>query len=215
MTSPATGPLRALRLAAVTAVVLVLGIGAHVLAGGLMPSPVVVAVLAVLLVPAVLTATRSQVRAGRAVALLGGAQLAIHLVLHSMEPVVGTAAALHVHGQDAVVAAGARAAAVGAQTGMAGMAGMAGMSGSGGMAAMAGLTPAMLLAHAAGTVVTAWLLARGEAVLWLVLCFLVPGLPGSVRPLPRPAGVAVTPLPRAASTSVAPVGSRAPPLPAT
>ncbi len=209
MTSPATGPLRAVRVAVVTAVVLLLGVGAHVLGGGRLPTAVVLVVLAVLLAPAVVLATRTRLGTGKGMALLGGAQLGIHLALHAMAPTAGVAVAHHhVHGGDVAVLA-----ALHAQAGAPGA--MATMSGMSGMSAMAGLTPTMLLAHAVGTAVTAWLLARGEDVLWRVLSFLLPTVPGRVRLPGRPTALVPALRARRSSALCRPIGSRAPPLPAT
>ena len=206
MTSPAAGPLRAVRVAVVTAVVLLLGVGAHVLGGGRLPTAVVLVVLAVLLAPAVVLATRTRLGTGKGMALLGGAQLGIHLALHAMAPTAGVAVAHHhVHGGDVAVLA-----ALHAQSGAPGA--MATMSG---MPAMAGLTPTMLLAHAVGTAVTAWLLARGEDVLWRVLSFLLPTVPGRVRLPGRPTARVPALRARRSSALCRPIGSRAPPLPAT
>jgi hypothetical protein len=166
---------------------------------------VVLVVLGVMLTPVVLAATRVRLSAGRAAALLAGAQLGIHLSLHAMHPVTGSATAMHhVHGGDAAVLASAHASgALGASAEMVGMAHMGGFL---------GLTPVMLLAHTVATVMTAWLVARGEALLWAVVATLLPRLPRPVR-LPRrgPSHLTLPPQRLREAVRSGPLGSRAPP----
>ncbi len=209
MTSPAAGPLRALRAAVLASVVLTLGSVAHAAAGGGTPTPVVLVVLGLLLTPLVLVATRRRLGTGRAAAYLGGAQLGIHLVLHSLTPVAGTAEGVppvHCGDLDLVTAAHASGA-LGASADLTAMADMAQMGG------VLGLTPPMLLAHAVATGLTAWLLGRGEAILWRVVRAL---LPHRARPADIP--VPHVPTGRTLARAIeavrsAPVGPRAPPLP--
>ncbi len=208
MTSPAVGPLRALRAGVLAAVLLTLGSLAHVVGGGELPAPLVLVVLGILLTPLVLAATRRRLTAGRAAAYLGGAQLGIHLVLHSLHPVSGSATAAPLaHCGDLTLIASAHASgAMGASADAGAMADMARMGG------VLGLTPTMVLAHAVATAVTAWLLGRGEDILWRVIRALLPpratvaAIPPWRVPAPRP----TRRIPRTAWA--APLGARAPPL---
>jgi len=214
MTSAAAGPVRILRAALLAAVLLTGGAVAHAVGGGMLPSPLVLAVLGVLLVPVVLAATRRRLGPGRAAAYLALSQLGIHLALHSMHPVTGSASAAPVHCGDAAMVAAAHASGALGATGRldpAGMVGMPGMADGG----FLGLTPAMVLAHAVATVLLAWVVARGEDVLWLVVSLLLPRVPRPVR-LPAHARLLVTLArrPLREGPSCSPLGSRAPPAPA-
>lgn len=212
MTSPAAGPLRVLRATALTALLLALGSVAHAIGGGGMPPPLVLAVVGIVLTPVVLTATRVRLGPVRAGLYLAGSQLGIHLLLHSMHPARGTSTAgPHVHGGDAAVLAAAHSSgALGASGDMAGMVGMAEMPPD---ALSLGLTPTMLLAHTVATVVTAWVIARGEEVLWRVICLLIPVAPRQVRVPGRATTLVTTELRPLLEAAVSgPLGSRAPPV---
>ena len=81
MTRTATADLRWLRALLVTVVAVALGVAAHSLAGGLLPGPAVLVVLGcgVLVVAAACLGTPASY--GVLVALVGGGQLLVHLVL--------------------------------------------------------------------------------------------------------------------------------------
>ena len=140
------GRTRLLRASVLGAVSLLLASGAHVVGGGHLPGPGVLAVCSVLLglVAAVVTARRC--RFGVLGLLLVGQQA----LLHTLFTVAGSAAhvqlaATHHHG---VPAPGV------------------GVVATGPAMDMPGPSWAMWLAHAVATLATAWLLARGEAWLW-------------------------------------------------
>lgn len=175
-------PFRFLRAAAVTTAMFSLAAGAHVLGGGVLPDPALAAgILALTLVP-VMALTGVKVSAPAMVGLLGSSQLVLHAAFTALSvpahfrPVH----AGHVHGTAEVILA----APVLAQS----------------HAAAAPSLP-MALAHAAATLATALLLARGEEVLWALAAWL--------RPLTTlPAAVAIHPLPRIPVPVAVPVPSR-------
>lgn len=184
------GALRVARAAVATLLVLGLGTSAHTLGGGAAPGLMASVVLALLVGPVAWWCTRRRLDAPRLLALLGGAQAAVHLTLSAMAPVTGTAVAGHVHG--------------GLPPGLAADASVAGH----------GHLPggSMLLAHLAATVLAALLLARAEGVLWQVVSLLLPRLPTRVR-VPAQVRTAVAPvLAVLAGRTPRPLGGRAPPV---
>ncbi len=184
------GVLRASRAAVATLLVLGLAGSAHTMGGGAAPGPMAVLVLALLVGPVAWWCTRRRLDTAHLFLLLGGTQVAVHLVLSAMAPVTGTAAAAHVH------------------EGL-----PAGLGAGGAVAAHEHLPGAgMLLLHVAATVLTALLLARAEDVLWRVVTLLLPRYAGRVR-LPAGARTTVDPVVVVLSgRAPRPLGGRAPPV---
>ena len=145
---------RLCRAAVVAGATVFLAAGGHVAAGGALPDPLIVAgILALVLVPATALAGR-KISAPLMLGMLGSGQLALHWAFDALSVSAPTAAALaptasHVHVLGALstpVAAGHT---------------------------HPDSLP-MLLAHLAATVLTAFVLARGESVLWALLAWLSP-----------------------------------------
>ena len=184
------GVLRATRAALVTLLVVGLAASAHALGGGAAPGLITSGVLALLVGPVAWWCTRRRMTSLRLVVLLGGAQAAVHVALATMAPAAGTATAAHVHGS---LPAGLAA-------------------GGGAVAHASHADPSMLLAHLAGTVLTALLLARGEDVLWRVVVLLLPHTVTPVSPPPRPLTCSAPVLPVLTGRAPRPLGGRAPPV---
>lgn len=195
MGEPTVGPVRVLRAALTAALVLCLAVLAHTSAGGAAPSPVAAVVLLLVLAPVTLWTTRVRLGTARAAALLICGQVLVHGALTSMAPAAhGSAATLAHHGQHGV---------------------LPGAAGTGGSpeTLVAGMHPSatMLASHLLATLVTAWLLARGERLLWTVVARLVPAPRTPLRRLAAP-----TPLVRYVSAvppvaTWTPLASRGPP----
>lgn len=158
------GAVRAARTALVSSLTLVLGVSAHATAGGHFPGVIPLVLLAVLVTPVTWYAARARLSAGTLIGLLGAGQLLVHALVSAMAPTAGgSAVRLAEHHAAPVLGAGA----------------LPEMSHSG---------ASMWLAHAAATLVTAWLLARGEALLWRAVARLLPSLRSPAR-LDRPTSV--------------------------
>lgn len=140
--APALAPrARALRVTVLGGTSLALATGAHLVGGGALPGPGLLTVLAVVLGLIAVPLTRRRCRMPLLIAALGAEQLALHLVF-------GAAAGL-----SGCVAAGAHHAQVLGCTPTA--------------AVDAGRADAvMLVGHVLAVLITAWVLARGEAWLW-------------------------------------------------
>ena len=142
------------RAAAVACATVWLAAAAHTTAAGSLPDPLILAaVLALALLPAVALAGR-KISAPAMLAVLSAGQVALHeafdvLSVSASTPPLPTPVTGHVHVLGALSAPGA-----------------------GGQAS--GHTATMLFAHVLATVVTALLLARGEAALWALLAWLRP-----------------------------------------
>ncbi|MFC8924186.1 hypothetical protein [Cellulosimicrobium sp. NPDC057127] len=168
MPSPVAGPLRLARAALVATLVLALTAGAHAVAGGHLPEPLVLAALGAFTLAGTMVAARVRFTAPRLVALLGGAQLALHAALDTLGHgaatcVPGATAARHVL-HDGVVTACTAAPVPDAATALASSAHVG--------PAAAGAW--MVAAHAVATVVLAVVLARGERALERLLAWLTP-----------------------------------------
>ena len=137
---------RAVRVVVLGATSLLLATSAHAVGGGALPAPGVLAVTAIVLGLVAVPVTGRRCRAGVLLIVLGVQQSLLHLLF--------TSAAAH-PGCEPIGLASA-----GHQLGAA-----CAMNGAMPMP-NAGPSWAMILAHAAATVATAWLLARGEARLW-------------------------------------------------
>ena len=199
MRDPAVGVVRATRAALLTALVVLLAASAHGLAGGHVTSPLALGVLAAAISPVAWWATRRQLGARASLALLGGGQALVHLGLVAMAPsAAGDAAATLAHDQlthrhaaplggahglhDLAAATGhtglAHAATTGtpAPGGLGGATHLAGSTGLADLSGALGLSASMLLTHLAATLLTAWLLAHGERLLWRAVARLLPTL---------------------------------------
>jgi hypothetical protein len=177
-----SAPLRFPRAVAVTASMFFLAAGAHVLAGGALPAPGILVGLVALTLAAVMILTRVKLTAPTMLALLGTSQLALHeafAVLSVTGNVAPASGQQHLHN---VVLELSSAVAL-----MPGHAAEPGVS--------------MLVLHAAATVVTALILARGEAALWALAAWL--------RPLIRLlAALVIPPRPRLLAPAVVFIPSR-------
>lgn len=151
-------PLRLPRAGAVALTVLTLAGGAHVAAGGQLPAPpILTALAAVVGLSAVLLAGR-KMTAPRLVGYLGTSQLALHLAFSRLADAGTSGPTGQPHHGFATTAASS----VPAQT----------PAPYEHLAADAGST--MTLLHLAATLLTAILLARGEAALWALAAWLKP-----------------------------------------
>ncbi|MDN4643873.1 hypothetical protein [Arthrobacter sp. PsM3] len=175
-------PFRLPRSTAIAAVILALAAGAHTLAGGqLPPAPVMAACTALVLLGVVLL-TRWKLTATALAGILSAGQWMLHAafsVLSETAP-AGPAPGPHLH---TAAAAGAR---------------MAAAHDLPHSHLPADLDPPMLGAHILATLVTAVLLARGEAALWALAAWLQPF-----------AGIATVPI-LVTSQTVLPVPRHAP-----
>jgi hypothetical protein len=199
-THPAAGVRRLVRVLVLGGSSLALAATAHRVAGGALPSAWVLAVLSLLVGLVAVTATARRCRTPLLVAVLGVEQLVLHAVLAATAVPVGVAGCL----------AGPHA-----RHGMAG-----GCPGAVPLPAGSASTGApsadtlMWAAHAAAVLGTAWLLARGEAVMWRAVERVADAVPvlgprvRSGRTAPRTPAPAVTAL-RRPGTAAAP---RGPPL---
>ncbi len=175
-----SAPFRWLRSGAIGGTILALAAGAHTLAGGVLPAPILMLALTALTAVVSVAVTSIRVPLALMLALLGASQLLLHNAFDLLSnPTVPTAAfvdpamAHHLMGVHTALAPQATA--------------MAQMSMQPGHPAA---ELAMTLAHVGATLATAVVLAKGEDALWLLADWL--------RPLVRlaaPASVAVAPSP--------------------
>ena len=138
---------RAVRVAMLGATSLLLATSAHTIGGGDLPGPGVLAVTAIVLGLVAVPLTGRRCRTGVLLAVLGVQQTLLHLLFSSAaaDPVCQPSG-----GMDAAVHQLGAACAMHSAMPMTG----------------AGTSWTMIVAHAAATVATAWLLGRGEAWLW-------------------------------------------------
>jgi len=168
MRKPTSGATRLARAAAFSAATLALASGAHVSAGGALPSTMV---LAVLVLPLMLAATILTSRRCGPV-LLVGSLAAAQILLHETLMAVTS----HVPGEMFPAELGAHH---GAQALISDQVSAHSASAVGGLAVAGpdGWPITMKAMHVAATVVTALLLARGEKALWQVVARFLPRLP--------------------------------------
>lgn len=178
--------LHLLRAALTTLVVLGLASAAHTMGGGSAPTPLAVAVLGIMIAPAVWWVSSRELTPGRMAAVLGASQVLVHGALVAMAPGQGSAAAVHVHGGSALPTLDQPM-------------------------VMAHLTPSMLAMHAVATGVTAVVLARGERALWWVLSRLLPEVRAPYGPNPGCRVLPAAAMAPAVFRSTVPLGGRAPP----
>ena len=185
---PRHGWVRLTRTGVFALVCLTLAAGAHAMAGGGLPPAGVLLLAGLPVWFAGFWLTSRRVGARSLVLALGGGQLALHVFFHATtRPVVGAgspgspgsvAGAMTPagHGAHAAHALAAHAMGVPAATGATTATGAAG---SGLEALSTGLSPAMLLAHAAATLVCALIMAHAEDAVWrLVRPLLAPPCAG-------------------------------------
>lgn len=152
-----SAPFRLPRAAALTAAMFTLAAGAHVFAGGTLPEPGIAAGLWALTLAPVMMLTGVRISAPVMAVTLGSAQIILHGAFNALSvsagftPVVGA----HFHGTGSSLPAAASL--------------MAGHTVEPGIL--------MVVVHAGATLLTALVLARGEAALW--------ALAGWLRPLLR------------------------------
>lgn len=149
-----SAPFRFPRASAFTAAMFALAAGAHVLAGGSLPEPAIFAGLVALMLAPVMILAKVRITAPVMAGLLGAGQLVLHEAFNALSVSAGftPAAGGHLHG-----------------------AGPVALSAAGLMpehAAAPGTL--MLILHAAATLATALVLARGEAAAWALAAWLRP-----------------------------------------
>ncbi|MDQ0632855.1 hypothetical protein QFZ40_000764 [Arthrobacter pascens] len=163
-------PFRFPRAAAVAAAIFGLAAGAHMLSGGSLPGPEISFGLLALVLAPVMILTKIRITAPVMILLLGSSQLILHgafdalsvdaLSVHGMPvhalsgPAGLTPSSGHLHGVSLLSPAPLTAPLEAAQTAASGA--------------------LMLILHAAATVITALVLARGEAALWALAAWLRP-----------------------------------------
>jgi hypothetical protein len=172
--SPVAGPLRVTRAALVATLVLALSAAAHAVAGGHLPDPLVLAALAAFTLAGAMVAARVRFTVPRLLAVLGTAQLGLHVALDTLGhgaatcvPAGPSAGAGHTgHGAVLVCSPGA-----GLPDAGAGLASSAHLASS-----AASVVPGvwMVVAHAVATLVLAVVLARGERALERFVAWLTP-----------------------------------------
>lgn len=147
-------PLRFPRAVAFTAAMFALAVGAHVLAGGSLPEPAIFAGLVALVLAPVTILAKIRITAPVMAGLLGAGELVLHEAFDALSVATGftPVPAGHLHGTGPVPPSAAalmpeHAAAPGAL---------------------------MLILHAAATLTTALVLARGEAAVWALTAWLRP-----------------------------------------
>lgn len=156
-------PFHLLRTGLLSTGILTLAAGAHTLAGGALPAPAILAALLALTLLASVLATKIRLGLPAMTAVLGAGQVLLHEAFTALAD-TGTPQtalpAVHQHDDGAALA--------GALQHLSPALGHSAGHGS--------LThdPGMLLAHVVATLLTALLLARGEAALWALAAWLRP-----------------------------------------
>ena len=176
-------PFHLLRTGLLSTGILSLAAGAHSLAGGALPAPPILAALLALTLLASVLATKVRLGLPAMTAVLGAGQILLHEAFGAL---AGTAAPIpgmpagHQHDDGAALA--------GALQHLSPALGSSGLgSASAGAHSSLAHDPGMLLGHLVATLLTALLLARGEAALWALAAWL--------RPLFRAAKPSVLPVP--------------------
>ncbi|QDG89385.1 hypothetical protein [Pseudarthrobacter sp. NIBRBAC000502770] len=144
-------PFRLPRVIAFTAAMLTLAAAAHVVAGGALPHPAIMAGIVALVLAPVTILSKTKINAAAMLGLLASSQLGLHWAFDALSASVAFTPAdgAHVHGS--VPASAAL------------MPGHEAVPGA-----------LMLALHAAATVATALVLARGEAAVWALAAWLRP-----------------------------------------
>ncbi|MEE9094718.1 hypothetical protein [Pseudarthrobacter phenanthrenivorans] len=147
-----SAPFRLPRAVAFTAAMFALAAWAHVLAGGILPQPAIVAGIAALVLAPVTILSKTRISAPAMIGLLGSSQLVLHWAFDalSVSATFTPAANTHVHDASPVSAAAL-------------------------MPEHAAVPGALMLAlHAAATLATALVLAKGETAVWALAAWLRP-----------------------------------------
>jgi len=146
-------PFRLPRVIAFTAAMLTLAAAAHVVAGGVLPHPAIMAGIVALVLAPVTILSKTKINAPSMLGLLASSQLGLHWAFDafSASAAFTPADGAHVHGSFPASAAGAL------------MPGHEAVPGA-----------LMLALHATATVATALVLARGEAAVWALAAWLRP-----------------------------------------
>lgn len=149
-----SAPFRFPRALAFTAVMFALASGAHVMAGGSLPAPAIFAGLVALVLAPVMVLVKIRVTAPVMAVLLGASQMIMHEAFNALSAPAGldSVSGAHQHGSLAAL--------IPAES-----------IDPGGVAAPGVL---MLIMHAAATLTTALVLARGEAAAWALAAWLRP-----------------------------------------
>lgn len=149
-----SAPFRFPRAFAFTVAMFALAAGAHVLARGVMPHPAIVAGLFALVLLPVMVLARVRVNSPVMAGLLIGGQLVLHEAFSTLSASSGftPAPGAHVHPGEPLAAAAVAAA----------------------PEHLHAADPLMLVLHAAATVSTTLVLARGEAAVWALAAWLRP-----------------------------------------
>ncbi|OFE17895.1 hypothetical protein BA895_13995 [Humibacillus sp. DSM 29435] len=198
MIEAGAGATRLLRaLVFVTACVMITT-GAHALGGGEVSLPAL-ALLAGACWPVALLSSAKRVTTPRLLLGLGAAQVVGHLLMsalgHAVPASVASVAgclATSPHLGHAQAGAATCEAVTAPDTASSMASSVAGMAGMPGMPGMNTLSLSMVLSHVVAVTVLAYLLGRGEAVLWRVLAAVLPRLLAPVRfARPRP-GLVIT-----------------------
>jgi hypothetical protein len=153
MGAPTRGATRLARAAAFGVAVLTIAAAAHVSAGGALPSMTVLGLLAIPVTVAALAVTSRRCGLALLLGSMGAAQVLLHQTLMALTDQVPSDLASPTSAHSA--------AAMGGQA----------------MAHADGRSVTMTATHVVATVVTAFLLARGEQALWQLVSRLLPALP--------------------------------------
>jgi hypothetical protein len=149
-----SAPFRFPRAAAFTAAMFALAAGAHVLAGGSLPGPAILAGLVALVLAPVMILAKIRITAPVMAGLLGAGELVLHEAFNALSVSAGFTPNVRAHLHDA---------------------GPAHLSAVAPMPEHASAPGTlMLILHAAATLATALLLARGEAAAWSLAAWLTP-----------------------------------------
>lgn len=151
-------PFHFLRASTMSMVILALASGAHLAGGGTLPMPAIMLAVLALTMLGSTTATRLRLGFPATAALLGGGQVALHEVFAAFSAPAATVAGATTTAHDGhLIGADLLAPAAGQLFGPAVASG-----------------PLMLTAHAAATLGSALLFAKGEAALWALAAWLRP-----------------------------------------
>lgn len=149
-----SAPFRFSRAVAFTAAMFALAAGAHVLAGGLLPQPAILAGIVALVLAPVTMLSKTKINVPAMIGLLGSSQLVLHWAFDAFSVSASFTSAAGAHSHDASAVSPA---AVGL------------------MPEHAAVPGALMLAlHAAATLATALVLGKGEAAVWALAAWLRP-----------------------------------------
>lgn len=195
---PTTGAHRLVRVAALGGTSLVLACAAHMVGGGHLPSAGVLIVAGILIGLVAVTATTRRCRTGVLLGLLAVQQIILHLVFEASAAAAGCGVMSEVAGHHATMSAHAAPACM--------------MTSAADTMSMPGW--AMWVGHLVATLLTALLLARGEAWLWRVADQVITAAtaaPSHRQARERRPPVAVEPFSPATPRAYTPADPRGPP----